>query len=197
MSCSSKRKTAAGSCMSTLVSSTNARRAPFAGRFFDIGSEFPRRGENFGGMSRHAHLAPLAAERATGIDEESASLYAHHLLSVHVLLLPHPKQHGDRMILVRTELERELHLVPEAAVGLERVRRDAEDPGARAPECACEVAEVAAFQRAAGRVVARVEVDDHVLAALATQAEFAVRGRNREFRCLRARLARCHRVSSS
>src|SRR5688572_25016814 len=108
MSCSSKRNTAAGSCISTFVSRTNARRAPFAGRFF-IASELPGRGENFPGVPLDAHFAPFAADRALRVNQEGAALDAHHLASVHVLLPPCAEHRGDRVVLVRAEIERELH----------------------------------------------------------------------------------------
>src|SRR6187431_2959213 len=154
MSCSSKRNTAAGSCISTLVSSTNARRAPFAGRFFSIGSEFSRSFEHLGRMPLGAHLAPLAAHGSRGVDQEGAALDAHHLAAVHVLLPPDAELRGDRVVLVGAQLEGEPHLLLELPVRLERVGRDAEDTRARAPEFRREVAEVAALERAARRVVA-------------------------------------------
>src|SRR4030095_6319810 len=105
MSCSAKPSTAAGSCISTLVSSTNARRAPFAGRFFSIGSEFSRSFEHLGRVPLDPDLAPLAAHRAPGVDQEGAALDAHHLASVHVLLPPDAELRGDRVVLVGAELE--------------------------------------------------------------------------------------------
>src|SRR5215510_7609502 len=121
MSCSSKRNTAAGSCISTLVSSTNARRAPLTGRFFSIGSGFSRGFEHLGRVPLDPHLAPLAAQRARGIDQEGAALDAHHLAAVHVLLLPDAELRGDRVVLVGPELEGELHLILELTVRLQRV----------------------------------------------------------------------------
>src|SRR5687768_1378005 len=191
MSCSSKRNTAAGSCISTFVSSTNARRAPLAGRFF-IASELPGRGQNFPGVPLDADLAPFAADRALRVDQERAALDAHHLAPVHVLLPPCSEQRGDRVVLVRAELERELHLVLELAVRLESVRRNAEYPRAGAPEGGREVAEVAALERAARRVVARVEVDDEVHVALVAEPEFAARGRDGELRRLCCNPGRGH-----
>src|SRR5262247_1927262 len=110
MSCSSKRNTAAGSCISTLVSSTNARRAPFAGRFFSIGSDFSRGFEHLGRVPLDPHLAPLAAQGARGVDQEGAPLDSHHPAAVHVLLPPDAETRGDRVVRVGAELEREPHL---------------------------------------------------------------------------------------
>src|SRR5688572_5776076 len=196
MSCSSKRNTAAGSCISTLVSRTNARRAPLAGRFF-IDSELPGRGQNFTGVPLDADLAPFAADRALRVDQEGAALDAHHLATVHVLLLPGTEQRGHRVILVRAELEREIHLVLEFSVRLERIRRDAEYPRAGAPEGGREVAEVAALESAARRVVARVEVDHEIHVALVAEPELAARGRDGELRRLCCTPGCGHRFSSS
>ncbi len=134
---------------------------------------------------------------ALAVDQEGAALDAHHLAAVHVLLLPDAEQRGDRVVLVRAQLERELQLVPEPGVRLQRVGRDAEDAGPRPAEGRGEIAEVAALERAAGRVVARVEVDDEILAALVAEPEHPARGRDRELRRLRRGLAARHRLSSS
>src|SRR5512134_2527724 len=117
MSCSSKRNIAAGSCISTLVSRTNARRASFAGRLFSMRwSEPAGRGQDLFRVARHADLAPFLAQHALGVDQEGAVLDAHHLVPVHVLLLPYAEQPGDRAVLVGAEFEWKLHLVPEPVV---------------------------------------------------------------------------------
>src|SRR5688572_11141278 len=103
MSCSSKRNTAAGSCIRTLVSSTNARCAPLSGRFFSIGSELPCRGQHFRGVPLDANLAPFAADRAFRVDQERAALDPHRPAPVHVLQLPGAEQLCDRMVLVGAE----------------------------------------------------------------------------------------------
>jgi hypothetical protein len=169
-----------------LVSSTNARRPPFAGG-----------GEDFRRVALDADLAPFAPDPARAVDQERAALDAHDLAAVHVLLLPDPEQRCDRVIDVRAKLERKLHLVPELPVRLERVGRDAEDARARPREGGGEVAEIGAFQRAAGRVVARIEVDDETVPALAAQAKLAACGRYRELRRLFRRLRTRHRRAAS
>src|SRR5688572_14327005 len=161
MSCSSKRKIAAGSCIRTFVSSTNARRAPLAVRDLIMpASKRARRFEDLRRVAGDADPAPFIAHDAPGVDEESAAFDAHHFPAVHVLLLPDAELRRDRVVLVRAELERELHLFAEAAVRLEGVARDTEDRGAGAAEGRREIAEVRPLQRAAGRVVTGIEIDD-------------------------------------
>src|SRR3972149_3332285 len=107
MSCSSKRKIAAGSCISTLGSSTNARRAPFAGRLFMIpGSQRACCRQDLPGVARYPDLAPFALQNSVGVDQEGAALDAHRLAAIHVLLFPDAEQAGDRMPLVGAQLER-------------------------------------------------------------------------------------------
>ena len=93
MSCSSKRNTAAGSCISTFVSSTNTRRA--ARSFGRLPCLLQRCGVRVRAPRRAlpAHgpppdLAPFVPQTPRGVDQERAALDAHELASVHVLLLP-------------------------------------------------------------------------------------------------------------
>src|SRR5262245_32923172 len=89
MSCSSKRKIAVGSCMSTFVSSTKRRR-PTAGLTCELtrvapageGSERLRRFKNFLHVARDLHSAPFLAEHPIRIDEERAWVYSNVLDAV-------------------------------------------------------------------------------------------------------------------
>ena len=64
-------------------------------------------------------------------------------------------------------------------MGLQRVARDAIDIGAGLPELLEGVAEIGALLGAAGRVVAGVEVQDQLVAALVGESEGAAAGRGK------------------
>jgi hypothetical protein len=64
-------------------------------------------------------------------------------------------------------------------MGLQRVARDAVDVGAGLLEVLEGVAEIGALLRAAGRVVAGVEVQDQLAAALVGESECAAAGRGK------------------
>src|SRR5215831_9986473 len=95
-SCSSKRKIAVGSCISTLVSSTNSRR-PSRGRVHSRGSvvvpvegpesERLRRFKNFLRVAGHLHLAPLTPQHACGVDQKCTALDSQILPAIKTLLL--------------------------------------------------------------------------------------------------------------
>src|SRR5277367_1164834 len=96
MSCSSNRKMAVGSCISTFVSSTNRRRpsrdltfmsrGSLEGAAPEPGSERLRRFKYFLRVTRDFHLAPLLSERALTVQEEGAALDAKIFLTVKTLL---------------------------------------------------------------------------------------------------------------
>src|ERR1700722_17108267 len=112
MSCSSKRKIAVGSCMSTLVSSTYSRRVAMLAAFT---SQRLRRFEHFQCVTLDLDAAPLPAQHALGVDQT-----AHLLVGV--------GQQGERIT----------HLVAEFLVRVEAVARDAEDGDARLGEAGVE-----------------------------------------------------------
>src|SRR5581483_3931686 len=97
MSCSSNRKIAVGSCISTFVSSTNSRR-PSRGLAFmsrvslevaapGPGSERLRRFKHFLRVARDFHLAPLVSQYALAVQQKGAALNSQKLPAVQALLL--------------------------------------------------------------------------------------------------------------
>src|SRR5687768_14291746 len=115
--------------------------------------------------------APFTHEHPFLVDDEGAALDAADFLPVHQLLLHDTELPADRLIRIRKQIEREPHLFLEALVGGERVARNAEHPGAGAPELRMEVAEVGALGGAAGRVVLGIEVQDHLGSAQSGELE--------------------------
>ena len=130
-------------------------------------------------MARHLDTAPFAREHPFFVDHEGAALDAADFLPVHVLHLHDTELPADRLVGVRQQLERELHLRLEALVRPQRVARDAVDVGAGLLEVLEGVAEVGALLGAAGGVVAGVEVQDQLASALGLEAEGAAAGRGK------------------
>src|SRR5688572_15115235 len=175
MSCSSKRKIAVGSCINTLVSSTKMRRClrsrdvvrprrVSGSSPLGMTSERLRGCEYFVRVARHFHLAPLLPQHSAAVDQERAALDTHVLAAVHALLLPDSEQLAHFLVLVGEQVEREFHLVLELLVRRDAVGRNAEHHCAGFLERAVQIAERLALQRAPGRVVLRIEVQDQVLA---------------------------------
>src|ERR1700685_2403657 len=107
---------AVGSCISTLVSSTNSRRTvgAAAARVISLpaaagpGSERLRRFKYFLRVTRDLHLAPFALQHSIAIEQKGAAHDAHELASVHALLVQHVKELRDLRVLIREELEGQL-----------------------------------------------------------------------------------------
>src|SRR5947208_1957807 len=135
MSCSSKRNSDVGSCMSTLVSSTNSVAGPLprglrtrsagAGAIATAGAASA--GPGAAARSRSARLldgldglqhffdvagdrqaAPLGAQDAGAVDQEGAALDALHLLAVHDLVLDDAEHVAELLFGVGDQLERKL-----------------------------------------------------------------------------------------
>ena len=127
-------------------------------------------------MARHLDPAPFARQHPLVIDDEGAALDAADFLPVQVLHLHDAELLADRLVGVRKQLERELHLRLEALVRPERVARDAVDVDPGFLEVLERVAEIRALLGAAGGVVAGVEVEDQLASALARESEGAAAG---------------------
>src|ERR1700744_1998277 len=112
-----------GSCMSTFVSSTNSRR-PSRGR---PGSERLRCFKYFLRVARNFHLAPLAPQDASVIQQKRAALDAQVLLTVETLLLDDIEQLAGFFFCVGKEGEREVLLLHELVVRLHAVARDTDN----------------------------------------------------------------------
>ena len=130
-------------------------------------------------MARHLDPAPFARQHPPAIDDEGAALDAADFLPVHVLHLHDAELLADRLVGVRQQLERELHLCLETLVRLDRVARDAVDVDPRFLEVLEGVAEIGALLGAARGVVAGVEVQDQLVAALVGESEGVAAGRGK------------------
>src|SRR5258705_1382933 len=113
-------------------------------------------------MAGYLHLAPLLAQHARGVDEESAAFDAHELAAVQALLADDVEQLADAAPGIAQEVERKLHLGAELVMRLDAVGRDAEDERAGLAKGGREIAEVFTLARAARRVVARVEIENEL-----------------------------------
>src|SRR5688572_3469084 len=129
MSCSSKRKRHVGSCMRTLVSSTNSfvleegKRATLDEALRWI-MNLPVRGllqclyefEHLLHVSGYFDAPPLSSHDAVRIDHERAAFDAPDFFAVHVFHLDDVEELACRFLRVRQEVEREAHLGAEALV---------------------------------------------------------------------------------
>ena len=127
-------------------------------------------------MPRRLQPAPALHQLAIHVEHKRAALDAAHLLAVHVLQLHHAEQFADFFIGVGEQFEREAELGLEAFVRFQAVARDADDDRVGLAEVGVQVAELLAFEGAAGGVVLGVEIDDDVLAAMVGQLEWGVAG---------------------
>src|SRR5687767_9653976 len=151
MSCSSKRKIAVGSCISTFVSSTKRRRwmagrvAGFCATAVPVAapdSERLRRFKDFLRVTVHLHLAPLLAQDAFGIEQERAALDAHEFPTIHAFFADHVEQPAQLAIDVRHQLEGKLLLGLELLLRGKPVLRRAEDTHPGPPEPGMQIAEL-------------------------------------------------------
>src|SRR5690625_7129135 len=168
MSCSAKRNSAVGSCMSTLVSRMYRRgRSAMGGA---PGNVLGRSGQLAHGLEHvfdvagHAHLAPFAHQPAVFVEQKGAAFYAAHLAVEHVLVLHDAELVAQGFVAVGNESDRKVVLFGKALVAFERIARHAGNAAVQLGKLIMQVAKVLALGGAAGRVVARVEVKHQRLA---------------------------------
>src|SRR4029079_5309599 len=121
--------------------------------------------QHLSGVVRRLDTAEDLLDHAVGPDDDGRPLDAHVLLAGEALL--HPEAVALRQLVagIGQEREREAVLLPEPRVRLLAVGADPEHQGARFPEGVPGVADPTCLLRAAGRVVALVEVQDDLLPA--------------------------------
>src|SRR6188768_2526066 len=128
MSCSSKRKMAAGSCISTFVSSTYRRRC--ASPAGSVAEGF----EDFLGMACNLHLAPFVAQNTGTVDQERAAFDTHVLAAVQAFLADDVEEPAELLLHITQQMEGQGFLVAKFVVGLEAVAGYAQHHGSGAPE---------------------------------------------------------------
>src|SRR5580658_4999552 len=150
-SCSSKRKMAVGSCISTLVSSTNRRR-PVRERLLTSrdaarpavgpGSETLRCFKYRLRVTWNLHLAPLLSQAATAVQQEGAALDPEELSAVKAFRFYDIEQPAHRFLGIGEQREGQRLLGRELVVGGDRVARHTHDLRAGLAERRRQVAEV-------------------------------------------------------
>src|SRR4029077_1863698 len=201
-SCSSKRKIAVGSWISTFVSSTTSRR-PARGRLFSAraspeaavgpGSDTPRCFKHCLRVTGNLYLAPLLPQPPAAVEQEGAALDAEILSAVQAFRFYDVEQPADALIGIGEEREGERFALRELVVRGGAVARYAHDLSARLAEGAVQVAEVLRFARTSRGHVARVEVDHQLPTGRVLQAPRAAARRGQgEFRHFAPRLDRWH-----
>ena len=121
MSCSSKRKIAVGSCISTFVSSTNSRRGWQLSQRLRRFEHCQCVAVDLDACAIRWRSTPWASSRKVLRSMPSDLAAVHVLFADHVELLAHP------LVRVRQQRERKAHLVAELLVRREAVARDADD----------------------------------------------------------------------
>src|SRR5690554_1759709 len=132
-------------------------------------------------MAGHAHATPLAQQDAVGTDKEGAALYAAYLLAVHVFHFDDAEQRTQRFAIVRDQGKRQLLLLGEALVRLERVARHADDMAAGIDEVLVGIPKLLCLGRAARRVVLGVKVKHGSMVAQAGQGYLPLSALRAEF----------------
>src|SRR5262245_32749597 len=110
------------------------------------------------------HAGPVLLHLAVWADPDRRADHARGFLAVHHLLAPRGVAAPHLLVWIGEQREGKPVLAGEALVGLVRVRRDAEHDRPELADLLPGVPEAAGLLGASGRVVPRVEVEDHVLA---------------------------------
>src|SRR5947207_12674092 len=144
-----------------------------------------KRLQHVGGVAGRLDPAHRSPDLPLTVDHERRAVDAQVLLAVPAALAPDAVILRDAVIRVREQRERQLELRLELLVRADVVGADAEHHGAAVAKNVVRVSELARLDSATGRVVLRIEVENHCLpaeigqlhglAALALQLE--VRGR--------------------
>ena len=121
-------------------------------------------------MALRLDLRPDPGDPAVRVDQERRPGGAPVRLAVVLLLDPRAVGLGDRVRLVGEERERQVELLAEGALGAAPCGLMPHTSAPRSWIVVVAVAELAGLDRAAGRVVLRVEVEDRPAAALVGQA---------------------------
>ena len=116
-------------------------------------------------MALGLHAAKDLCDASIGRDDERRSEDAHVLAPEQRLLSPDPVALGDGVIRVGNERERQIVLLLELLVRLDRIGADAEDGRIESLELREGVAKLARLYSSTRRVVFRIEVQDHRSAA--------------------------------
>src|SRR5262245_1684247 len=122
--------------------------------------------EDGGGVAFRFDLGPDPGDLAVRADQERGAGGAPVFLAVVLLLDPRAVGLGDLVVGVCEEGEREAELLGEGALARGTLRAHTPDVGAALDDRVVRVAELACLDRAAGRVVLRVEVEDGPAAGL-------------------------------
>src|SRR5580700_2074988 len=116
--------------------------------------------QDLGGVPGGLDIAPLALDGAVRSDQERGTRDSH-VLAPHVLLLhPEPLRLDETPLRVADQRNAERAFVDESLMLLQRIRRHTVDGDTGRSERIVELRELLALERATGRVVLRVEVQD-------------------------------------
>src|SRR5688572_12560092 len=124
--------------------------------------QLARRFEYFLCVPEHFHLAPLSAQHAVGIDEESAAFDTQIFSAVKALFPDDIEELAELLLLIGQQLERQLLLGLEFLMRRYAVARYTNYLCLSLAKRRMQVAELLALQRAARCHVFRVEIEDEL-----------------------------------
>src|SRR5579863_304198 len=128
--------------------------------------------QDLGGVPAGLHIAPLTVDGAVRSDQQCRSRDAHVLAAHELLLDPQPLGLDETPLRIADERYPQRAFLREALVLARRVRRDAVHVDTGLGERVVEPRELLSLERAAGRVVLRIEVQ-HRATALEVRAAHA------------------------
>src|SRR5882672_1712876 len=123
-------------------------------------------------VSGHLDAAPLLAQHALSVEQESAALDAAHRSPIHRLVLDDVKQTAQVFVRIRQQLERKIQLLLEPEVRLYAVARDADDLGPMPHKVRVRLRKILTLGGTTRCVVLRVKIGQQRTAARITQAKF-------------------------
>src|ERR1700735_5557978 len=130
-----------------------------------------KRLQHFLRMPCRLNLGEDLLDFAVLVDHKSGARDPHHLLAVHVLLLPHAVCLRDLFIQIAQQRERQALLLFKAGLRFRAVRRNADHRRAFLFELLDGIAKLAGFDGATRSAGSRVKIQDNLLAAQALQIE--------------------------
>lgn len=114
-------------------------------------------------MAGDRDFRPDLSDGALLVDQESGALDAHVFFAIHAFFGPDAVAFAHVGLFVGGEGEAEFELIAEPAMALDVVLRNTDDDRILVGEILDQITEILGFERAARRVVARVEIKHDVL----------------------------------
>lgn len=128
-------------------------------------------------MPGRLDLSPFGDELSVFVDDKGAALDTKNFFAVHVFLFDDIEEATEFFIRIAQEIELKPATLDEFPVGLQAVSRNPVNPCLEFFELRQELVELLSFQRASGRIVFRVKVQNHFFPTSFLETESFARGR--------------------